>query len=855
MRTAGGAEGTQNPPRRTSRPTRRVLGLVTVLALAGTVFWAVIQAVPPEPPLGLRIPWWVLALMFAATEIWVFHIQVGREAQSISISEIPLVLALFYSVPEDILIARVVGPALVMLLHRRQTVLKSAVNIALIYADTAIALVVFRVVGGGSTADGGREWIGAVLACAAAMAVDLVVLSVIIRWYDGKPALGGLRSLVSGVGIAAASGLLGLVPLLTLRLGPLAAVPLVASGAVLMVGYRAYASLADRHNSLERLFRFSRELSVAPESDDVLPSVLHQARELLRGETAEVLRFADAEIAVWRYQGERTETLGGREAVAAGEMVRALLTGPDAVLVRADDAAGSAYLQSRCAHEAVLAPLRYDGQTVGALAVHDRLGEVRGFSTSDVHLLQTIANHASVALHNEMLIGRLRHDALHDTLTGLPNRAQLTAEAMAALVDARTRGSQVAIMIIDLNGFKTVNDTLGHHVGDELLRLVALRFSEASPPGVTVARLGGDEFAVLVPATTPEQVTEIAVCLLEALDPPFTVGPERLHLSGSTGIALAPDHGRTVSDLLKRADIAMYAAKNGSDSAMVYRRDIDVNDPSLLSLMGELREAIEAGEVDIEVEPVVDLLTGNVVSAEALVRWHHPLRGTLRPGLFLPLAERNGLILPLTTLVLDRAVAACAAWRAQGLNLGISVNLSARSLLDTMLPAAVASTLARYDLSSEHLTLEITESIVLSDADRALGLLADLRRLGVRLSLDDFGTGYSSLTHLSELPIQQLKIDRSFVSQIHDSGRDRAIVGAVAGLARHLDLEVVAEGIEKPETAELLAELGCGLGQGHHFAQSMAAELLPLWVATRRREWAAARSSPPARTQLLRTVR
>jgi diguanylate cyclase (GGDEF)-like protein len=422
-----------------------------------------------------------------------------------------------------------------------------------------------------------------------------------------------------------------------------------------------------------------------------------------------------------------------------------------------------------------------------------------------------------------MLIGRLRHDALHDALTGLPNRSQLTALATSAVGRATAGRSRLAMMIIDLNGFKVVNDTLGHHVGDELIREVGVRFAAAAGPGVTVARLGGDEFAVLVEAPDLDEAMAVGVAdrMTEALTAPVVVGQDRLHLSGSVGIALAPDHATAVSDLLKRADIAMYAAKNGPEAAVVYRSDIDLNDPSLLSLMGELREALVDGQVDIEVEPVIDLLVGRVVAAEALVRWHHPVRGTLRPDAFLPLAERNGLIVPLTELVLDRAVAACAAWQERDLAIGISVNLSARSLLDRTLPGTVADVLRRHRLPAHLLTLEITESIVISDADRALGLLAELRALGVRLALDDFGTGYSSLTYLSALPIQQLKIDRSFVTRIMHSARDAAIVTSLIDLAHHLGLQVIAEGVEGPDVAERLRRLGCEYGQGYLFAASM----------------------------------
>ena len=844
-------------PRAAPRPTPRVVALGILLALGGGTLWLVVGADALAAPASTRIPWWALALMFAATEIWVFRLQVGREAQSISISEIPLVLALFYATPDDVLLARIVGPGLVMLLHRRQTLLKAGVNVSLTFADTALALAVFRLVGGGSTADGWREWAGAVLACGLAMALDLVVLKLIIRWYVSERSLPGLREFAFGIGMATATATVALVPVLTLRQGPDAAFPLLAPGAILLFSYRAYTSLADRHKSLELLFRFTRELSVVPGNDQVLPSVLNQARELLRAEAAEVVRFGQDEAGtqpgVWHFDGAAVRPLLDTASIAAVEAARAALGSAEAVLIKDRDA-GSAYLRLRGTHEAILAPLRYDGQTVGALAVHDRLGEVRGFSTADIALLQTIASHASVALHNEMLVGRLRHEALHDQLTGLPNRAQLLNRATSALAEARRAGGDVALVIIDLNGFKVVNDTLGHQVGDELLRMVADRFTAVQPVGVTVARLGGDEFAVLVPSATGLDGQAVARTLLAALAEPFDIDEERLHLSGVAGLALAPAHGRRVSDLLKRADIAMYAAKNGPDEVVVYRPDIDLNDASLLSLMGELREAISTGQLDIEVEPVVDLHTGEVISAEALARWHHPIRGTLRPALFLPLAERNGLIAPLTSLVLQRAISACASWRAAGLDIGVSVNLSARSLLDSGLADTVAEALACWDVPAERLTVEITESIVLSDADRALDLLRELRNLGVRISLDDFGTGYSSLTHLSELPIQQLKIDRSFVSQVHGAGKDRAIVAAIGNLARHLELEVVAEGVETQETAELVARLGCGYGQGHLFAESMSPAVLPLWLKTRAVLQPREVENPTARPPVLKAV-
>ena len=513
------------------------------------------------------------------------------------------------------------------------------------------------------------------------------------------------------------------------------------------------------------------------------------------------------------------------------------------------------------AHEAVLAPLRYDGQTVGAIAVHDRLGEVRGFSTSDVQLLQTIANHASVALHNEMLIGRLRHDALHDTLTGLPNRAQLTARGdrgrwPTARPQRRHRGA---------------DDHRPQRLqGGQRHPRPPRRRRPAAPGGGPVrrraptgrARWPGSA-ATSSPSWCPgrsagDGATVVAERCSTRSTRRSSVGEERLHLSGSAGIALAPEHGTTVSDLLKRADIAMYAAKNGAGLRVALPRRHRPQRPVAALADGRAaggdrrRRGRHRGRAGRRPGDRPDLRP-----TEALVRWHHPVRGTLRPGLFLPLAERNGLIVPLTAARPRpgrRGLRGLA--RADGLDIGdlgqpLGPLAARHDAPADASPTCWTAGTCRADL----LTLEITESIVLSDADRALGLLADLRDLGVRLSLDDFGTGYSSLTHLSELPIQQLKIDRSFVSQIHDSPRDRAIVDAVAGLARHLDLEVVAEGIETAGDRRAAGRARLRLGQGHHFAQSMSPELLPLWVQDPGAGIVAAHPCRPPRAQLLRAVR
>jgi diguanylate cyclase (GGDEF)-like protein len=460
--------------------------------------------------------------------------------------------------------------------------------------------------------------------------------------------------------------------------------------------------------------------------------------------------------------------------------------------------------------DAVVVPLRGKAGVVGALVVADRLGDIRSFDKEDVLLLETVANQASVALRNGELIGQLRHEALHDALTGLPNREHLRRRLAAALdevVAGRSEGA--AVMILDLDDFKEVNETLGHQEGDLLLTEVGARLATAVGKAGTVARLGGDEFAVLLPDAADEaRVLRIGRRILQVLEQPIALDGLEIEVTGSLGIALAPAHAADPSALLKQADMAMYDAKTSTRGLRLYEPELDTDHPRRITLVSELRSALQHGEIEVQVQPVLRMSSGTVTGTEALARWSHPELGSVAPDYFIPIAERSGLIGRLTSRMLDGALTACAEWRAAGRDLGVAVNLSARSLQDADLVDEVERLLRRHDVPADRLTLEVTESSVMADPPRAVALLHQLRDLGVRLSVDDF-TG------------------------LRDMGEDLVIVRAIIDLGHHLGLEVVAEGVEDQASWDLLTSMGCDLVQGWHLARAMpTAELLP-WLGTR----------------------
>ncbi|MDQ3385844.1 MAG: EAL domain-containing protein [Actinomycetota bacterium] len=786
----------------------------------------------------ITIPLWLLLATFVAAELVVLHVQVNRQAKVISLNEIPLVLGLFFASTTVLVTACVVSLMLVVVVHRRQrSALKLAFNTAMAVTSVVAALAAFNLVLGDERTVGRTAWAATYAAVAAFMFVSNLSVGLVVGCFDGLRLRSLLHDAVSGVGLALCVGTLALVAVTSLVENPESGILLAASAVVILSGYRAYARLRERHTSLERLYRFSEVVAREPDLDEVLRSVLEEARDMLRAERAEITLLGDI-----------TSADGMRLGVDANGVMQR-----DRVVVQTDDALASVvydgrtilaprrtrnpvlrhYLGSRHQTDAIVVPVRGPSGMAGAVSVADRKGEVRTFDAADVQLLETLANHAAVALQNGRLIDQLRHDSLHDALTGLPNRVLLMTRMREALMSiASGECAGVATLLMDLDGFKEVNDTLGHQHGDELLIEVAARLSATAGAHATVARLGGDEFAVLVPDVA-DNATAVAAArhLLDALRPPFLLSDLEIEVSASIGVAVAPDHATDVSTLLKRADVAMYSAKSSGAGARIYDPHVDHHAPERLTFLTELRQAVHLEQLVIHVQPKADLDSRVVTSVEALVRWDHPEKGIVLPSVFIPTAERSGLIMPLTLSVLRAALGACAGWRDAGREIGVAVNLSPRTLLEPHLVDLASDLLHEYGVPSHLLTLEITESSVMIEPDRAIRVLSRLRAMGVQLSVDDFGTGYSSLSYLQRLPVHEVKIDRSFVTDMCRRPDDAAIVRSIIDLGDNLSLGVVAEGVEDGETWARLSEMGCRSAQGYHLARPLPVDALLPWLA------------------------
>ncbi|MGZ4188129.1 MAG: putative bifunctional diguanylate cyclase/phosphodiesterase [Solirubrobacteraceae bacterium] len=430
---------------------------------------------------------------------------------------------------------------------------------------------------------------------------------------------------------------------------------------------------------------------------------------------------------------------------------------------------------------------------------------------------------------------RLAQIATTDELTGVANRERFQVRLEQEIALARDSGGSFPVMLLDLDRFKEINDTLGHHYGDQLLRELGPRLARAVGGDGLVARLGGDEFAVFPGERTddPDRLHRIAITLINEVQRPFAVEQMTLQIGASLGIARFPHDGDDSGALRRGADVAMYAATEARAGHKLYAAEFDRHSRDRLTVLSDLRNALKGDEILIHYQPIVDAHTGAVVSAEALARWQHPELGMIPPGSFIPVAEQTGLIGPLTWIVLEGSLAQCSAWHRAGHDLSVAVNLSVRNLLDQDLPRQIEERLKRYELPASALRVEITESMIMADPDRSLQTVLALSALGVHVSIDDFGTGYSSLSMLKRLPVDELKIDRSFVSPMMHDESDLIIVRSTIHLGHDLGMQVIAEGVEDAGTLEQLASLGCDLIQGYHVSRPLPADAVTQWLIDR----------------------
>jgi len=821
-----------------------VLGLLSGLLTTSAVLWVLVVGRLEGPTTQPTLSWWVLAPLFAAAEVAVLHVQIRREAQTISLSEVPLVLALFFTPPHEMLGAAVLGSGAVYVLYRRQSAIKALFNTTLRVFGVIVVLCLAHAVAGPALLPEPRAWAAALVAVAVAGAADGLLVLAVVGLHDGTVHRNdALKELFRYPPISAVVGCVGLVAVTALHADPRTGPLLVIAAAALFAAYRAHASLNDQHVNLARLYDVGRSVTGAHDDEHILTGVLAGACDLLRAEAAEIVLLGvrpEEPVQRWVFTagsaGPRHESVGADHPALwhglPGDATAQLLA-------RGADRSGPGEQLARLGYrEGIVVALQDESGVLGTMLVADRMGEVRAFHAEDLPVLETVATQASLALSNARLLNRLRHEALHDVLTGLANRAKFREaldEALTQVDGGSTTGC--AVLLLDLNGFKEVNDSLGHHSGDAILVHVAQCLTRAAPAPATVARLGGDEFAVLLPQSATLELAHRTADLIHLeLAEPLLVDGIEVQARASIGIALAPRHGRDASVLLRAADAAMYAAKSSSGGTGDYELGSQAQpsptpvSTTRLALLAELRAAIAGDELTIHVQPQARAATGEVFAVEALIRWQHPRLGLLMPADFLSLAERHGLIHELTEKVLDKAVAAAASWSGAGFDLSVAVNLAVRTLLDPRIVTTVRSALDRYDLPAARLTLEITEDSVMGDPERAIGVLNALRALGVRLSVDDFGTGYSSLTYLQRLPVDEVKIDRSFVSSVDQDTNDLLITRSIIDLGANLSLDVVAEGVEDQATWDRLAALGCQAVQGDHLAPPMPADALLIWL-------------------------
>jgi diguanylate cyclase (GGDEF)-like protein len=802
--------------------------LAAILALGAAAGYLVGGLGTADPQ---RTPFWTPVALFAAflaAEGTHLHIEFRRQNNSITLSEIPLIVGLFFVDPVTLLVVRLVAAALVAAVQHRPLV-KAVFNLALFSAEVAVAALVFYAFPVHDITHP-QSWLAAVAALAAVLGLTVAVMQAVITLTDGPQPLAkvGMSAMLSAL-IAALNGAFALVVLMVLRISPWSGLVLAVLCAVLVLAYRTYARSFRQHANLRRVYGFSRLLELARSSDAPLDTALNEARDVLNASKITLRLIGNEPLAITVDGDGRVSTppdLDPDDPIASrarGSRSGVLFSG------RKSEVA----LAARGAREIIAVPLRSGPDALGHLEFSDRQNSLSRYTAEDVQVADSLATRLTAAIENQDLVRRLQHAAYHDLLTGLPTRARLGQHLDTAIDEVSAQDGVVALVQLDLDRFKEVNDSLGHTWGDELLVLVGQRLSRSSPTGALVARVGADEFAVAARVSSPAEAVELAAALREAVSTSYPLAGLTIDAAATVGVALAPDHGDDAPTLMRRVDVALSNAKQVGRRVSMYDPSMEQESLQRLRLVTELRAALAAGQVIVRYQPKVSLRSRELVGVEALVRWNHPEYGEVAPDRFVPLAEVTGLIGILTDHVLRASLAQCRQWLDRDLRIPVAVNLSARSLHDAEFPERVAGMLREYEVPPELLSFELTESSVMTDPDRMQPVLLRLHELGTGLSIDDFGTGYSSLSQLRRLPVDEVKIDKEFVFTMGTDLGDLAIVRAIIELGHSLGLQVVAEGVEDELARDLLLGNDCDVIQGYLVSRALDPDRLDAWLSAR----------------------
>lgn len=821
----------------TEAPTLNPSSRRQLLGLAGVCFAVSVATTASLPgassaaslPMALLGGFGVAAFCYAA-EAWPLAIEYRGQTPMVTLKGVPLALGLVFLGPVNTMVAMLLGMAAVLLGNRKHSGIKFIVNLSFTALEvSAAAVVLYAITGSQTVMTDLRAWVGVGAAVAAGDLVAGVAVLIAIRISAGPLELSSLHGFLVGNAITSTVGIpLAVLSALTLAIDVRAGVLLVPFAVLLAQTNRQRHVLSDRYQAVQRLYEFISGLSKTSTTESVLHRVLEQSKSVSGASQAQVLLVGSSIATVWQQQNGALvgEDVPYSPAITLVEMAETgRLIGAEDPMERPvrplfpDD------------FDQVLLGGFANAELRGALMLTDRVGGTEQFEAGDVQQVVALAGHAGTALGSSHLLSQVQSEAvrrqrmaLRDAATGLPNRN--------GLLDDRPRLARGAVFVVGIRDMPAFGTSFGHEVSEAVAVRVGSRLqSEGKESGATVARIGAAHFAIRVdrPCDRSES-EEWARRLVNTASGPVQRGGLVIDVGVRVGVALAPQHGTDMRELLRAADLALISAQDSHRAVGWFQVERDRETTRRLELASELRAAIEGDNLRLAYQPQVDLATGRVVGVEALARWPHAERGFISPPDFIDIAERTGLIKPLTMWATETAVSQAAAWREQDLDISVAINLSNAAVIDKDASWDIVRIIESHDVPPSSVIMEITESQLLDEHDGG-GFLSIFNSAGIQLSVDDFGTGYSSLANLKTLQVNELKIDRAFVQHIHQDRVDQALCAAMVTMARELGLRVVAEGVENAAALDILRELGCDVGQGYFFEHPLPASEIPRAIA------------------------